>query len=236
MAYEFYAAKRNMYNPPNEEWKNDLQAFIDDQFNNTVNVYSISEELTFGTLDWSSTDVIITRVINSNTGENIGKDWKKIIFKDIDHSRGLGYRYYFDNSTWITVNYDPHNETASSIIRRCNHTFKWYDDSNVLVEEPGIVDYYDFTKDDNVWVDKNMRIGDNIRFVVLQNNDNSYNIRRDERFIIDRLAYRVINFDSITKSGLYLLTLEEHQINTQTDDIVDSVADETSYGSGGGLW
>jgi hypothetical protein len=43
LAYEFYAAKRNMYNPPNEEWKNDLQAFIDDQFNNTVNVYSISE-------------------------------------------------------------------------------------------------------------------------------------------------------------------------------------------------
>lgn len=237
VAYEFYEASRNMYNLPKQEWKDDLQAFIDDQFDNAPNVYTIGEELISGTQNWSDTDVIITHVIQPGTGKNLGDDWRNIIFSDLEHAKGLGYRYYFDDNVWITVNSDKYKYvTASSIIRRCNCTLKWYNSSNELIVEPSIIDYYDFTAKYNVQEDHYVRLGSTSRFVIMQNNSNTNNIPRDQRFIIDRIAYRVVNFDSITRSGLYLLTVEEHQINEYVDDVENSVVDKTSYGEAGELW
>jgi hypothetical protein len=231
MAYKFYNAYLNVApSSPQQNYKDDLQAMIDDQFDNASDTYIIQEELTPGTLIWTDVDVRITHAINNQTGEKLGDDWRNVIFKNIDHVYGLGHRYQFNGFYWITTNTDFYKYvTASAVVRRCNWILKWYNEFGKLQQEPCIVEYYKFTPMKNIIDNQYMLIGEKIRYITLQNNSETYKILRNRRFIIDRIAYRVISTDSVTKPGLYLLTVQEHQINPSVDDLTNSVAN--AYGN-----
>jgi hypothetical protein len=232
MAYDFYNAYLTIA-PANQlqRYKEDLQALIDNQFANASDTYTIQEELTKGTLTLSDVAVRVGHAIDNLTGEKLGDDWRNVIFQDLDHLYGIGHRYYFNGYYWITINTDFYKYvTASCLVRRCNYTLKWYNDAKTLLQEPCIVDYYKFTarNSGNISESQYQKIGEAYKYIFLQDNTESHKIYRDRRFIIDRRAYKVVNSDSITKLGLYILTVEEHQINTATDDVTNGIAD--AYG------
>lgn len=225
---------------PSQRFRNDLQNKINSDFDYASDNYTIEQELTVGTLVWSDIDVRITHVLADVTGNKLGDDWRQLIFKQSSDLFGLGHRYKFDDYIWLTVNTDYYKySTFSNTIRRCNYTLKWYTDAATpeLIEEPCIIDYYKFTSSNNVDEDAFIRIGSNIRYAFLQLNNNTNSLNRDDKFIVDRRAYRIIDYDSVTKSGLFIVTLEEYQANNVTDDIVNNIANvNTSTIEAGKLW
>jgi hypothetical protein len=140
----------------------------------------------------------------------------------------------------LTVNTDYYKySTFSNTIRRCNYTLKWYTNSATpaLIEEPCIIDYYKFTSSNTIDEDAYLRVGSNIRYAFLQSNNNTDLLRRDDKFIVDKRAYRIIDYDSVTKSGLFIITLEEYQANTAIDDIDNNIANvNKSTVETGKLW
>lgn len=207
---------------PSEYFKNTLQDKINIEFENASTLNTIQEELIPGTNIYTDVQVRIEHVVKNELGQKLGDDYRGLIFKNMDHIYGLGYRYQFSNNTWITVFSDYYKfPTASTTIRRANYTLKWINDVGKIIEEPCIIDYFKLSPSNNVEDKQYIRTGSNIRYVHFQNNSETYKLIRDKRFIIDRRAYRCIDFDSVTFSstlpGLYILTLEEHQFNASTD-------------------
>lgn len=180
-----------------------LQDKIDSDFLYSTDIYTIEEELERGTLEFQNTVVRITHILKNNIGIKLGDDFKEIIFPDINHTFGLGYRYKFDNNIWITTNSDYyHYPTASVIVRRCDNTLKWRDSNNSIIQEPCII--MEGQMKNNVF-DYNDRIiipeGD-IQ-VTTQYNDNSKTIKIDDRFLFGDQAFRVRSINNFHNQYTY---------------------------------
>lgn len=204
-----------------------LQDKINSEYEYATNAFIIQEELNFGSLNFTDIEVILNHVINPTTGEKLGDDFKEIVFKDISHSnKGMGFRYSFDNFYWLTINTDNYKKaTASVIIRRCNHNLKWYDANRILRNEPCIIDYFKLAAMRDFLIENsNMAIPDKKCNIILQNNIVTNVINYNQRFIFNNTAWQVIGFDRVTYPGLITLNLEQHQINTATDDLVNEIA------------
>lgn len=230
MAYSFYDAYLTIATDPSDTYKNDQQAFINAQFANTPSVYTVEEELIFGTQTFTNLEARITHVINPKTGENQGDDYRNIIFKNVDIQKGLGIRYRFDNNIWLTINSDYYKyTTANSILRRCNNVVKFYDEDGALIQEPCILDYgltstqFDFDEAINIDAGK--------KYLIMQNNDSSSKIDVNRRFIFNGKAFKVeqverfLNnetFDSDTVPLLYIKTMKDQE--SDQDDLVNNIA------------
>ena len=226
MTLKYYDAYLTISTTPKDSFRNNLQAVINAQFDNAPNYYLIEEEETFGTLVFTDTNVRITQVIkNKSTGEKLGDDFKQIIFKELDHVTGMGYRYRFDNNIWIGVNSTNYKDiTASITTRRCNHTLKWYDTSRVLRQEPCVIEYFKSGTTENISENNNMIVPSKQCTIILQNNDYSDTLQYDQRFFFNKVAWKIIGFDRITYSGLIRLTVEQHSIDNVKDDLTNEIA------------
>jgi hypothetical protein len=72
-----------------------------------------------------------------------------------------------------------------------------------------------------------MKTGENLHYITLQNNTDTVKLKRDKRLIIGDRAYQIVNYDDLTKYGLYMITLEEHQVNEDLDDITNHIPAKT---------
>lgn len=236
MSYDAYKAYLSAVpSTPKERFIDSLQEFTNRDFDVASSV-EVVEYQDRETKLYNNLEVRLTEAFSSKSGTRLYDDFKSIIFKDLSFKTTNGDLFKFGNYDWIVVNTsNVATETSSCIVRRCNHILKWYNQSAtpVLIEEPCVIDYYELKS--NVEEGKQLRLGKNIRYVLLQRNDNTLNLKRDERFIIDSRAYRITDFDSITLNGIYQLTLEEHQINESKDDLIDNVANKTNK-TNGTLW
>lgn len=228
MAFKAYDAYINgISQSPAQDYKDKLQALINTKFDVASSYYVIEEESSSTPNTYSDTEVRINHMINIDTGVRLGDDWRELLFKDFNHPRPIGKKYRFDNFIWITINSDTYKyPTSSTNIRRCNWTLKWYNDEGVLVQEPCIVDYAKMIGSAMGNIDaRQTREGNYDRFVYLSRNTETLKIKRDKRFFIDGLVFRITKIDTIGHYGLVELSLEEHQINYETDDVVNGIAD-----------
>lgn len=125
-----------------QQMLNGFQAQLNQLFYDAPDTYVIQEETPLASGTFVNADVRINIAINSQTGTNLGDDFKNIIFKDLQHSTGLGYKYFFDNNYWLVINSEIYkNFAASCTVRRCNNTLRWIDENGVYYTEPCIVDY-----------------------------------------------------------------------------------------------
>jgi hypothetical protein len=77
----------------------------------------------------------------------------------------------------------------------------------------------------NVYEDKEVRRGDGFRYIWMQANVNTLKFKRDNRFVFDGRAWRVVEYDTLTHQGLQILTVEEHQINEVNDNELLNIPD-----------
>jgi hypothetical protein len=118
--------------------------------------------------------------------------------------------------------------TNSALIRRTNWILKWYNDLGVLIQEPCIVDYVKMIGSAMGVMDgKQIREGTYDRFVYVQSNTETIKIKRDNRFFIDDLVFRVTKKDRIAHTGLIELSLDEHQVNQEVDSPTTYIPDYT---------
>lgn len=222
---------------PANTWKDNLQASINYSFENSSSFNTIEEETTFGTQSYSGINVRVVHIVNSSTGAKVGDDWKEIIFQNMEHPKGMGFRYSFDENIWLTVNADLYKYvTASTVIRRCNNTWKYVDTNGEIIEEPCVIDYVftstNFDYDEAVITPK----GD--LFVALQANSASKKIKINDRVVFDGQAFKVtaINtfgrlktFDSSSTAILYFDITKDAVAND--DDLINNIANTTRYSS-----
>jgi hypothetical protein len=216
-----------------------FQALLDDLFYDAPSVYTIQEEISFFSGSWVNVDVRINQALDRQTGNKLGDDFKLILFKDLDHDAGLGHKYSFDSNTWLTVNLENYKGLArTSTIRRCNAILRWVDENGNSYSEPCSIDYELNRSRDEIGA-KSVVTPQGYVDVYAQLNAHTKLIKGNQRFIFgpseNRIAFQVFgngvrNFlneqtadDSTCK--LVVLTMGANQVNTDTDDVTNGIAD-----------
>lgn len=212
----------------------EYQHFMDQQFYNTTDWFTIQEEV--------DTDTAIDIDVRLNTihdekGTKLSDDYRKIIFRELDHDRGLGKKYFFDNSTWLTINYDLYGKpTASVVVHKCRANLKWIDpNTGATYLEPCAIEK---AQDSSVKAGYNANIilpmGDVV--VVVQNNAHTRTIQYNQRFYFDsRTVYKVTsislpqNNPTNGEAPLFYYGLTKDFVNSGVDDVPNNLANVNEY-------
>jgi len=240
MSYPFFDIYvNNIAKTPKQNYRDDVQELMNDQFYDSSDWYTVQEETSFASGTYQNIDVRINRVINPTTGANRGDDWKLLIFKDISKDVPVGSLFIFESNYWLTVNTENINTlTSSCIIRRCNNTLRWIDLDGGYNNVPCVLDYIIQENRDYSTAGSSIVNPSGILQVMAQMNAKSNLIRPNQRFLFGNAtnwtAYKVFggginNFDaqqtSINSStGLLKLTMGVNFDNVDTDDLVNGIA------------
>lgn len=143
MALQYYTAT------PNNQYRDLMQAFIDDQWDNTsalspANGGALLEQWDIGSEDFCPIEAWIdTTVDDVTSGARDARDYLKLIFKDIYHRVPRGLQYKFDGNTWLATSSNPFGGLPKAVnIRRCNNALRIIDPLNgAVVSMPCIVEY-----------------------------------------------------------------------------------------------
>lgn len=186
----FYQAYLTIAQSPSLQIREDYQEVVNSEFAVASDLYTIEEELTFGTQVFTNTDARVDHAINTTTGTKLGDDYRQLIFEDFTHAKGLGYRYRFNNNIWLCMNSDLYKYvTASTTVRRCNNVIKWYDTYGALQIEPCVIDYaYSGTSVD---FDQTINTNDGNLVVTVQYNQYTSGIKINDRFIFGGTPFKV---------------------------------------------
>ena len=142
MSYRFLTASATMNTSPKTKYIQGFQELVRSQFYNSSDWFTISEETALASGVYQNIDVRINSIIDTNTGEKIQDDFKKLLFIDINHSVDVGRLYQFDNNYWLTINVDKHKTLAAdATIKRCNNTLRWQDSEGAVYEVPCSLGY-----------------------------------------------------------------------------------------------
>lgn len=239
MAYKYTPAGAQLSKTPREYFTDDFQQNLEDGFYETFTWHTIEEEDVFASGELNEVDVRINRVINQVTGEKMGDDWKQILFKEITHSTGIGYLYYFDLNYWIVVNSEIiRNLAASSTVRRCNNTLRWMDTAGATYSAPCAIDVpikqnIDYTAVASALVTPKGTIQ-----VVCQYNSATNMIKPNQRFLFGNVGnwtawkvsgggvqnYNNLQTENNTSAGVIVFTMERNYDNIDTDDLTNGIA------------
>ena len=180
--------------------RNLLQTKFEEEFGLSADYYVIEEETSFGALTYKSLGVRFKSAMKTSTGTKLGQDFKKIIFKDVEHPTSLGARFKFEDNIWITVNIDPYNKTTlTSMLRRCNNTINLLTDNvaKTIHKEPCIVEY---TYSRNVMdYDEAITLPDGVIAITVQSNSITRSIGINKRIMFGGQVFKVSSVENFSK-------------------------------------
>jgi len=167
-----------------------LKDKIDDTYEFSSDTFEIEVEKEHGTMVFEPIICRVCHAIEPKTGLQRGDDFKDLKFFDLKYDKGIGTRYRFDNSIWITCNTDNTKYiTKSNVVRRCNNVLKYINDDGEIVEEPCIIEYA--MKYSNIYYNDLLDIPQGTISIIAQNNINSSRILINDRFIFDTQVYKI---------------------------------------------
>lgn len=220
-----------------------FQGFLNDQFYNAPDIYTIQEEVVLGSNSFSDVVVRVNRAINSSTGEKLGDDFKLILFPDLNHATGLGYKYYFDNNYWIVVFSEIFkNIAASCMVRRCNNVLRWIDEDGNYYTEPCAIDYV-ISRPRDESGSANPVTPQGMIDVYAQGNIRTRTIKENQRFLFgppnNRRAFKIFgdglrtflnqNTMDDTSANMLKFNMGGNYVNPETDDLVNGIADGKKF-------
>jgi len=226
-------------------WINDFQASLSYQFDNSTDVFYIGEESVFASGLYVNIRTRVTSCVEPLTGIKKGDDWKRILFEDIGHSVSVGMKYSFNDNIWLVTNSENiKSVTASVTVRRCSNVLRWTDTNGVVqFAECVVEDIINNPRDDIP--NSNISTPGGLTKFYCQLNSITRKIKDGQRFIMGNtdnwVAYKVLgggvrnnqNLKTLDNNSSQLLTLDviTTQVNTDTDDIINGVADYYKYNS-----
>lgn len=228
---------------PKQDYTTLLQEIMDSEFYNSSDWYTIEEETSLASGQYQELDVRVNYAIDSTTGERVGDDFKKLIFRELNHYTSLGLQYRFDNNVWLTIEVDKTKTLASTaVIKRCNNTLRWMDEFGSVYTIPVSINYLIKENRDYATAGSALTVPSGMIEIVTQFNDISNKIVANQRFLIGNpgnwVAYRVegggiANFnlletENLNSAGLIRLSLVVDYVNPQTDDLVNGIANVIS--------
>jgi len=246
MAYKYLKASSMALTPESQSDLKDqyiglFQETLNDQFYNSSDVWTIEEETSNGSAVYADIDVRVNTLINAETGLKLGDDWKRILFKDIDHLVELGRLFIFDGSTWLTINTEfIKNLAGSSAIRRCNNTLRWIDeDTGAYYEEPCCIEYLVKEARNYFTTGSPFPTPGGFLHIITQFNERTNLINENQRFLFGNpehwTCYKTVgtginDFSNLTtydieSARILTLDLIADFVNEQLDDVINGIAD-----------
>lgn len=243
MGFDYFenAVNTNMNSLPNTMYRNLMQAFVNEEWDNTAVEYNLQEQDMvvgqFESFTFHNVEAWINYVVGqTSTGIKNGDDFRQLTFRCLDHHCIRGRYYKFDDNYWMgyfTDNYD--GLVQSMTIRRCNNFLRIVDPENGAVfSAPCIVDY-DMSSP-SVQVSSHLITPNNHAIVMVQGNADTIRLfKTNTRYILGGRPFKLnayqnaINDDLSTPMPLILfLDLYLDEIHAG-DNIPMQLADNGVY-------
>lgn len=222
---------------PNDYFRDQQQAAIDQQWDCTSAKYTIKEQADFGSSVYKDIEVWIDYVVGlGSRGTTNGDDFRQLIFRDINYQVKRGLYYQFDGNTWIVYFSDEYSSLSKDAgVRRCNNVMRIIDPENgSIFSIPCVVDY-DMTSPSQQ-VSSYIITPNNHATIMVQGNADTLRLfKLNTRYILGGRPFKLLAYQNAlidksiatTPTLLYLdLYLDELHAN---DDIANQLADNGDY-------
>lgn len=236
MAYERYVASSVMIKSPEQQYRDNFQALIDQQINVAYNWFDIEVEDVLGTQIYRSTKVRMSYAINPGTGTKLSDDWKSLLFQTpSDKNIKMGKRFRYGNNIWLTINTEAYGSaTENCVMRRCNNTLNVLLSDGSIHKEPCAID--NDVKYGNIYYNNAVNVAQGTIVVWVQFNNFTRNMNINDRFILGyNQVYKIkniINYLSdftFDPDGSPLVKMEmQLDSKVSTDDFTKRVTSSTS--------
>lgn len=242
MAYTYRYIPAGMFingKSPKTSYTDLFQQILNDQFYNSTTIFNILEEDVFASGIYNPVDVRINHAIDAETGNLKGDDYKLILFKDLGHATGLGFRYFFSDNYWLVENSEIiKNIAASCTVVRCNNTLRWQDENGAIYSEPCAIKL-EISRNKNLVRTAGVTPeSEGLIQIETQFNSNTNKIKPNQRFLLGNasnwVGYKIVaggllNFNNLktldnTSPGLLHLTLDRDYEHNIADDYTNGIA------------
>lgn len=222
---------------PNDYFRDQQQAAIDQQWDCTSAKYTIKQQADFGSNVYNDIEVWIDYVVGlGSRGTTNGDDFRQLIFRDINYQVKRGLYYQFDGNYWIVYFSDEYSSLSKDAgVRRCNNVMRIIDPENgSIFSIPCVVDY-DMTSPSQQ-VSSYIITPNNHATIMVQGNADTLRLfKLNTRYILGGRPFKLLAYQNAlidesiapTPTLLYLdLYLDELHAN---DDIANQLADNGAY-------
>ena len=236
MDFPMYDNARKLVKKPHDAYLSHLQALINERWeNSTQTIFSVYQQADIGSDEWIEQPMSIDTAIDIGTGFKKGDDFKVFSHKNISADMKLGIMFRTEEDYWICINTNGYaSPTNSCEVRRCNNVMKWVDPETGFVNQQWCAIDYELSSP-RPSKDKDIVVADGHIFVLVQGNDLTRSIPKNQRFIFNGLAFKVsayqtlLNKDDVTfHSNLLYIDMYADTIQP-SDDLVNGVANATDY-------
>ena len=221
---------------PHEHYTQHMQALINNRWkNSTQTSFKVWQEEPYASGEWKRTQVSIDTAIDIGTGFKKGDDFKVFSHRDISKEIALGTMFKSERDYWLTINTNAFASTINSCeVRRCNNTMKWINPNNGFVYEQKCCIDYEYSSPQPS-KDKDVVVASGHIFVLVQGNDLTRSLRKNQRFIFNGQAFKLMAWqtllnDEANKADSNLLYLDLYlDLEKPSDDLVNNVANAGDY-------
>ena len=239
MALKFYEQSMNCGQrlQPNEAYREQQQAYISWQWENTSALATVEEQNGFGSLTFHEVEVWMNKVIGTtSTFMKNGEDFRQLIFEKIDRPLNRGIYYRFENNYWLGDFVNPAQGLVADItVRRCNNFLRIVDPENgSIFSAPCVIDY-DMTSPSQQ-VSNHIITPNNHATVMVQGNADTLRLfKLNTRYMFGGRPFKLLAYqnalidESIAPAPTLLyLDLYLDELHAE-DDIANQLADNGQY-------
>lgn len=236
MDLPIYDSMRKLITTPYNRYIDGLQALINDRWDNSTQTYSIiKQETEIGNGLYQQVDISVDTAIDIGTGFKKGDDFKVFSYRDLSIEVPLGTMYQTDKDYWVCINTNGfENPTNSVEVRRCNNIMKWVDATNGNVNKEWCAIDYELSSPQPL-KDKDVVVANGHIFVIVQGNERTRGIRKNQRFIFNGQPYKLVGYQTLlnnndltTHSTLLYIDMYLDTIQP-SDDMENNIANATDY-------
>lgn len=236
MDFPMYDNARKLMKRPHDAYLSQLQALINERWeNSTQTIFNVYQQADIGSDEWIEQPISIDTAIDIGTGFKKGDDFKVFSHKNISADMKLGIMFRTEEDYWICTNTNGYaSPTNSCEVRRCNNVMKWVDQETGFVNQQWCAIDYELSSP-RPSKDKDIVVADGHIFVLVQGNDLTRSIPKNQRFIFNGFAFKVsayqtlLNKDNTTfHSNLLYIDMYADPIQP-SDDVVNGIANATDY-------
>lgn len=236
MDFPMYDNARKLVKLPHDAYLSQLQALINERWeNSTQTIFSVYQQADIGSDEWIEQPISIDTAIDIGTGFKKGDDFKVFSHKNISADMKLGIMFRTEEDYWICTNTNGYaSPTNSCEVRRCNNVMKWVDPETGFVNQQWCAIDYELSSP-RPSKDKDIVVADGHISVIVQGNDLTRSIPKNQRFIFNGLAFKVSAFQSLLDednitfhSNLLYIDMYADPLQP-SDDVVNGIANATDY-------
>ena len=225
----------NVARTPNQQWREEQQAFIDEMFDNsTVMRTDVFEEgYPFDFKFVNNPQCWVGTVLDITTGMvKDSDDYRSLYFKDINNEAGRGRYFKWADNYWIVYETTTHElETISTCnIRRCNNWLKWLTDKGEVVQYPCVIEG-ELTSA-NAQVAKTITQANSHINVIVQGNKDTLSLVKNARVMFNHSVYKFyainnyMQVDYVDENTPLLFMDFYLDMEIDEDNVLENLADD----------